>query len=54
MRDVPILAVDIPSLNEQSQNTRAEYHSTRGAGVCRYLLPSPLSPLPSPLCLDKN
>ena len=43
MRQVPILAVDIPSLNEQSQNTRAQYHAATkpsnpsGMGVTRGL-----------------
>jgi hypothetical protein len=43
MREVPILAVDLPSLNEQSHNTRAQYHSSAGqanplgAGVTRGL-----------------
>ena len=43
MRQVPVLAVDIPSLNEQSRNTRAQYHATAkpsnpsGIGITRGL-----------------
>ena len=43
MRQVPILAVDVPSLNEQSQNARAQYHAApkpsnpSGTGITRGL-----------------
>jgi Protein DA1 len=33
MRDVPVLAVDLPSLNEQRSNTAKVYHSAGGSGT---------------------